>query len=399
MTQSVTESSISPGPLSPFSTYSAASGITSDGERDPPSHPNMSRALPNRPSRPDAPDLGAFGPVFRALTNLQHRGGPNALDLRNVTPTSFALSHSDDSDPLQGAPLWAQRRVTSYLTSSLPGSPVRGRTSLPHDSDDTASEYDDGTELEVPIEDEISGDRPSLGYLDQALTYLAAEREKLAARRELRGNSSTTSDSASQLLVPNSTRRKRRRKRTRSARRGAPEDGAHTETATGGPDGVDEASADNEDGDTSSSSLSVSSSSPRYTKTSPATPAVFRKEKLKQRANADHNPRLHHSRSTPSLHVTAKSFDARAIQLRTLAHKLRLLFPPEARALSDVLSRNFSSQSTFADPRGPAPQPQDTLIHVFIDQCVRSYPPLPPPLTFILCFISARTSLSDSFPT
>ena len=399
MTQSVTESSISPGPLSPFSTYSAASGITSDGERDPPSHPNMSRALPNHPSPPDAPDLGAFGPVFRALTNLQHRGGPNALDLRNVTPTSFALSHSDDSDPLQGAPLWAQRRVTSYLTSSLPGSPVRGRTSLPHDSDDTASEYDDGTELEVPIEDEISGDRPSLGYLDQALTYLAAEREKLAARRELRGNSSTTSDSASQLLVPNSTRRKRRRKRTRSARRGAPEDGAHTETATGGPDGVDEASADNEDGDTSSSSLEVSSSSPRYTKTSPATPAVFRKEKLKQRANADHNPRLHHSRSTPSLHVTAKSFDARAIQLRTLAHKLRLLFPPEARALSDVLSRNFASQSTFADPRGPAPQPQDTLIHVFIDQCVRSYPPLPPPLTFILCFISARTSLSDSFPT
>ncbi len=33
MTQSVTDSSISPGPLSPFSTYSAASGITSDGKR------------------------------------------------------------------------------------------------------------------------------------------------------------------------------------------------------------------------------------------------------------------------------------------------------------------------------------------------------------------------------
>ncbi|KAI1798290.1 hypothetical protein LXA43DRAFT_876430 [Ganoderma leucocontextum] len=345
MTQSVTESSISPGPLSPFSTYSVASGITSD----------------------DAPDLGAFGPVFRALTNLQQRGGPNALDFRNVTPTSFALSHSDDSDPLQGPSLWTQRRVTSYLTSSLPASPVRGRTSLPPETDDTASEYDDGTELEVPIEDEISVDRPSLGYLDQALTYLAAEREKLAARRELRGNSSTTSDSASQLLVLSSARRTRRRKRTRSARRGAPEDGGHTETATGGPDGVDATSADNEDGDTSSSSLDVSSSSPRYTKTTPATPAIFRKQKQKQRAQADHNPRLHHSRSTPSLHVTTKSFDARAIQLRTLAHKLRLLFPPEAQALSDVLSSNFAPQSLFADPRGPAPQPQDTLIHVFID--------------------------------
>lgn len=396
MTQSVTESSISPGPLSPFSTYSAASGITSDGERDLPSHPNMPRECTHQ--QPDAPDLGAFGPVFRALTNLQNPGGPNVLDLRNVTPTSFALSHSDDSDPLQGPSLWTQRRVTSYLTSSLPGSPIRGRTSLPPDTDDTASEYDDGTELEVPIEDEITVDRPSLGYLDQALTYLAAEREKLAARRELRENSSTTSDSASQLLVSTSARRKRRRKRTRSARRDAPEDRAHTETAMGGPDGVDEASADNEDGDTSSSSLDVSSSSPRYTKTTPATPAIFRKEKQMQRASADHNPRLHHSRSTPSLHVTTKSFDARAIQLRTLAHKLRLLFPPEAQALLDVLSRNFASQSSFADPRGPAPQLQDTLIHVFIDQCVPSYPPLLALLTPISPFISARTSLSDSFP-
>ncbi|RPD65396.1 hypothetical protein L226DRAFT_501712 [Lentinus tigrinus ALCF2SS1-7] len=343
MTQSVTDSSISPGPLSPFSTYSAASGITSD----------------------DAPDLGAFTTVFRALTNLHPRGGADVT--RSATPTSsFAFSHSDDSDPLQGPSVWTSRRVTSYLTSSLPGSPVRGRSVLPPDSDDTASEYDDGTELEVPIEDEDPLERPSLGDLDEALTYLAAEREKLAARREQRGNTSTTSDSASQLLV-SASRRKRRRKRARSVRRSALDDGTHTETTAGGIDGVDAASADVEDGDTSSSSQDVSSSSPPNYKTTPATPAIFRKEKRKNRANAEHNPRLHHSRSTPSLHVMTKSFDARTIQLRTLAHKLRLLFPSESDALQAMLSRDFTSSLTYADPRGPVPQSQDTLIHVFVD--------------------------------
>lgn len=302
------------------------------------------------------------------MTNLRARGSSDEADARSATPTSsFALSHSDDSDSLQGPSVWTTRRVTSYLTSSLPGSPIRGRSSLPPESEDTASEYDDGTELEVPIEDENTMDRPSLGYLDEALTYLAAEREKLAAKRELRGNSSTTSDSPSQLLVPTS-RRKRRRKHTRSARRGGLDDGTQPETA-GEVDGVEEASADVEDGESSSSSQDVSSSSPYY-KTTPATPAILRREKQKARISSEQNPRLHHSRSTPSLHVTTKSFDARTIQLRTLAHKLRLLFPSEAKALSTILSRDFTSSLTYADPRGPVPQSQDTLIHVFIDQCV-----------------------------
>ncbi|KAI0330645.1 hypothetical protein GY45DRAFT_1323383 [Cubamyces sp. BRFM 1775] len=354
MTQSVTESSISPSPFSPFSTYSVASGVTSD----------------------DAPDLGAFTTVFRALNTFNPRVQPNGANVRSATPTSsFALSQSDDSDPVQGPSGWATRRPTAYLTTSLPGSPARGRSVQPSESDATASDYDDGTELEVPIEDENTMDRPSLGYLDSALTFLAAEREKLAARRELRGNSSTTSDSASPYVIPSASRRKRRRKRNRSTqdtRRTALEDGPETEATAGGADAVDEASADNEDGDTSSSSVDVSSSSANC-KTTPATPAILRKEKHKQRAVADQNPRLHHSKSTPTLkpnptlHVMTKSFDARTIQLRTLAHKLRLLFPSEGSALSAILSRDFTSSLTYADPRGPVPQSQDTLIHVFID--------------------------------
>ncbi|KAI9064728.1 hypothetical protein FKP32DRAFT_1611048 [Trametes sanguinea] len=338
--------------------------------------------LPARRGRPrlrgeaweDAPDLGAFTTVFRALNNL-NRGQPIGANVRSATPTSsFALSQSDDSDPVQGPSGWATRRSTTYLTASLPGSPVRGRSVHPSDSDATASDYDDGTELEVPIEDENTVDRPSLGYLDQTLTFLAAEREKLAARRELRGNNST-SDSASPFNVQSSTRRKRRRKRNRSAqdtRRSAFVEGAQAQTNDADADAVDEASADNEEGDTSSSSVDVSSSSANY-KTTPGTPAILRREKQKQRADADQNPRLHHSKSTPTLkpnhnlHVMTKSFDARTIQLRTLAHKLRLLFPSEANALTAILSRDFTSALTYADPRGPVPQSQDTLIHVFID--------------------------------
>ena len=313
---------------------------------------------------------------------------------RSATPTSsFALSHSDDSDPLQHPSAWSGRRVTSFLTSSLPGSPVRGRSVLP-DSDDTASEYDDGTELEVPIEDENPLDRPSLGDLEEALTYLAAEREKLAAKLEQRGNASTTSDSASQLhALP--SRRKRRRKRARSARPSALDDGTHTETVAGGVDGVDAASADVEDGDTSSSSQDVSSSSPHNYKSTPATPAIFRKEKRKARANAEHNPRLHHSRSTPSLHVMTRSFDARTIQLRTLAHKLRLLFPSESDALQAMLSRDFTSSLTYADPRGPVPQSQDTLIHVFIDQYASDHPLYLPFMLIRSCFAALTFLLAS----
>ncbi|KAI0826688.1 hypothetical protein BC628DRAFT_251879 [Trametes gibbosa] len=322
----------------------------------------------------DAPDLGAFTTVFRALNNFNPRVQPNGHNVRAATPTSsFAYSQSDDSDPVPGPSGWATRRVPSYRTASLPGSPVRSHSVHSSESDATASDYDDGTELEVPIEDENTMDRPSLGYLDQTLTYIAAEREKLAARREFRGNNSTTSDSASPYVVP-SGRRKRRRKRNRSAldpRRSLLADSTLTETTGGEVDGVEETSADNEDEGTSSS-VEASSSSPLY-KTTPATPAILRKQKQKQRENADNNPRLHHSKSTPTLkpnptlHVMTKSFDARTIQLRTLAHKLRLLFPSDAQALLAILSRDFTSSLTYADPRGPVPQSQDTLIHVFID--------------------------------
>ena len=405
MTQSVTESSISPGPLSPFSTYSVASGITSDGKRY---CLQVQMMCINCVNNADAPDLGAFGPVFRALTNLQR--GQDA-DLRGATPTSsFALSHSDDSDPLQGPSTWTVRRVPR-VTSSLPGSPTPARSSLPPETDETASEYDDGTELEVPIYDVApmdsqsvdypTVDRPSLGYLDQALTYIQAEREKFVLRRELRGNGSTTSDSPSQFVLPPTMRRKRRRKRPKPVRRTAQDDDTRVETAVDEGDGVDEGSADNEDGDTSSSSFDAPSSPSRF-KTTPSTPATFRREKQKQRAAAEQNPRLHHSRSTPSLQVSTHSFDVRTIQLRTLAHKLRLLFSTEREALTEVLARDFTSSLAYADPRGPVPQSQDTLIHVFIDQCVLLFSCVYLlPLTLICTVVTsvARIFLSDSLIT
>jgi hypothetical protein len=128
---------------------------------------------------------------------------------------------------------------------------------------------------------------------------------------------------------------------------------------------------------------------------------------------------LTHSRSTPSLRPiataallppavvpgTAKgtkrgkgtageagALNPRVIQLRTLAHKLRLLFPKDDRHIAKVLARANTKSSNSAgtimatnaeanggavssldilfDPRGSPPGPKDPIIHVFIDQYV-----------------------------
>jgi len=108
---------------------------------------------------------------------------------------------------------------------------------------------------------------------------------------------------------------------------------------------------------------------------------------------------------------TVKPLDPRVIQLRSLAHKLRLLFPEDAGELGVLLDRDFGvrrggggsvrrrrrsgdgggeddvvgehgddgeEEMAFVDPRGPEPKEGDSLIHVFIDQCVPSPSPLHP---------------------
>ncbi|KAH9950715.1 hypothetical protein B0H21DRAFT_455656 [Amylocystis lapponica] len=355
MVQSVSDSAFSPIPFSPFSSYSVASGITSD----------------------DAPDLGAFTTVFRALGTLQPRTGNGHLtDVESATPnSSLAFSQSDyDSEPAAGSTVWLRDPVASYLSYSSPGDSVsRGRSPAASESDTTASDVE---RTDLPDLDNIDTvDQPSLGLLDEALGFIAAERAKfVAAQREtgMRGNSSTTtttSDSVWKHVIQ--PRRKRRRKKNRSVqevsrvRASEQTEEAQTETTANANDDVDTTAADDDDAYESSSSVEISSSPP-HLKSTPGTPPHSKKGK--RRASVEPRPLIHHSKSTPALRLPVTiPFDARALQLRTLAHKLRLLFPADAAALSSILSLNNPESSTFIDPRGPSPQSQDTLIHVFID--------------------------------
>ena len=99
MSSAVSDTTVSPAPFSPFSTYSSTSGVTSDGNF--PHH--LPQPLPSSKLLPlaftGAPDLGEFTTVFRALGNF-NRGRSNRDHFDDfddaTTPTSLALSPSDD---------------------------------------------------------------------------------------------------------------------------------------------------------------------------------------------------------------------------------------------------------------------------------------------------------------
>ena len=216
------------------------------------------------------------------------------------------------------------------------------------------------------------GDQPSLGYLDEALGFIAAERAKFFASRDaaggaVAGNRSSTSDSVFRAIVQ--SRKKRRKKKVVNSHNQGPtswtplslDSDSRIEDAAGDPSGTGDATLE----DTSSSF--DSSSSPAKN----ATPVTARGRDSRKKGKAiEMATPLLHSKSTPSLRLTATSLplDPRVLKLRALAHKLRLLFPEDAARLSSILSNDQANEEDFVDPRGPKPQSKDTLIHVFIDQ-------------------------------
>lgn len=315
--------------------------------------------------------------MFRALNTFQPRtGGPvHPADVVNATASSLGFSLSDyDSEVAQISPVWSRGQLSAYLSYSSPESVSRGR-SPPSDSDSTASDVERRTLLEM--DDPIAGTigEPSLGYLDEALEFLAAERAKLLAQRELglKGNSSsttttTTSDGVWRHVIQ--PRRKRRRKKNRSVqevsrvRISERDQETLTESTT-----ADDHDGDADDGYDSSSSVDVTSSPQARAKAA----ASFHDKQDKQGKRRPRplapteKLRLHHSKSTPNLIPPVSiPLDARALHLRNLAHKLRLFFPQDVVALRTILSPESANQG-FVDTRGPEPRSQDTLIHVFID--------------------------------
>ncbi|KZT64738.1 hypothetical protein DAEQUDRAFT_752863 [Daedalea quercina L-15889] len=363
MTQSVSDSTLSPTPFSPFSSYSEVSGVTSD----------------------DAPDLGAFTTVFRALTTLQPRNAPTQPNDVNtgtsISPLAFSPS-VDDSEVPSSSTAWSHHPVNDYLSYSSPDSPRRGRSPLLSDSESTASDLDRTDLLRAEAEvAELIG-QPSLGDLDEALGFLAAERARLLAQREkgLRttGNTSsttTTSDIIYRHVIQPRRRRRRRRNRSEgvSRVRGSERELGHlTETTTTA--GVEDVGDDGGDEAYASSSSVDNTSSPSAAMRTATAPARFKPERGRRTIGqtTSQKARLVHSRSTPNLiPPVSLPIDARVLHLRNLAHKLRLFFPNEAAALRDVLdpetTSGISEEAGFIDTRGPEPGSQDTLIHVFID--------------------------------
>ncbi|KAI0700285.1 hypothetical protein BC835DRAFT_442595 [Cytidiella melzeri] len=301
----------------------------------------------------DAPDLGAFTTVFRALNTYQPPRAVNDSvtqldsDESARTPTSSFLLSDYDSEAPVNTTVWAHRNIADYL-----------------------DETDDNPEPASPTED---GEQPSLGLLG-ALDFLAAERLKFAAQLPPAGSiarehsSNATSDDTwiHAVVQP---RRKRRRKMNRSnsvqVRRPAAGDGSAD--ATGEVDTTN----DEEEGEEDSTDSSDIREPPRYYESTPPSPPVnATRAGREQRKEKEQENRLtmHPSHSTPSLRLTASiPIDPRVLQLRNLAHKLRMLFPKDAASLAAVLSDDQPGSDDFVDPRGPVPHSKDTLVHVFLD--------------------------------
>lgn len=402
MTRSVSDTTHSPTPFSPFSSYSVASGATSDGTVSLPLF-HVPRIFTSFTI--DAPDLGAFTTVFRALNTLQPTFPVHQTHVWNAPSTSSSvMSPSEyDSETTRDSIVWSRPGPSSYAPYSSPESPLRSRSAPPSDVGSTVSDDDLGT----PLQDEDNGHtsdaleeplgQPSLGYLDEALEFLAAERARITAQRDAgRADSSTASDIV--LRHPLQPRRRRRRRKNRSRqeisilRRPEKDEDERTESAVTieetGTDRPIPVHDDNSSNDPSSSSH-VKSSSDNVLVTPPA-------ERARQRSSTAKPRLLQHSKSTPSLRFPLSlPFDARIIQQRALAHKLRLFFPKDNAALTSILNINLPQATTSADPRGPVPQSQDTLIHVFIDQCVLLFS-LNSELNQVFPFvIVAQTFLSD----
>lgn len=371
------DTTTSPTPFSPFSTYSAPSEATSD----------------------ELPDLGAFTNVFRALNDFQHyprTGIPIPIAERQtsisslvaLSPTSVESVTPDDTNSTVWSPTngvsyfsdsWHERlsiRSSGLRSRSLPlsergsdESDTEGEELLPHAGDIRTFSINEAVNI---LRREAS--QPSLGYLGEALGFIAAERARFVALRDTNGpkagpggsRSSTSENIWRHVVQP---RRKRRRKKTVKSHSQEPmqrqplviDIDSRTSTAELGAKGDDGAV-----GHSSSSSVENSSPSPVYNSTSVTS---GNKGKHRRSSLPRTRSRLLHSRSTPTLRLAPFStpLDPRVLKLRALAHKLRLLFPQDAARLASILRHDFPDEENFVDPRGPSPRSNDTLVHVFID--------------------------------
>ncbi|KAF9261173.1 hypothetical protein L218DRAFT_931544 [Marasmius fiardii PR-910] len=324
-------------------------------------------------------------------------------DARAVKPRMVQIEDLDELDSTFGHDLYDDNETNNNSKELKPVEP--GSLDLKQLQLNEESEQSTGFEEEVD-------EQPSLGYLDEALRFIAAERERWKAQHGAGLTNGSTSE----------PRRKRRRKR-KTPRAHSTTRASTTSTNISSLTSASSLLAssstpsllstifqsstvrdEGEDGDADDSSSSYdhrySSSSPQVAtrlplfKSSPATPRKGGKNPQRQ-----HNPKLKHSTSTPQLRppsqpVVVEEDNPRIYLLRSLGKKLEKLFPEDKRFLRTVGYGSLSVSSptgdpsyfdafsgddvgvgvlgNFVDTRGSSPRLKKTesderIIHVFVD--------------------------------
>ncbi|KAF8509521.1 hypothetical protein BU17DRAFT_98851 [Hysterangium stoloniferum] len=349
----------------------------SDTVSEPPLSPFSNRSLLSDGTQTsDEPaDLGAFTSVFRVMHQLQAQQQPIPVRSSPIRPESRTTTRSDseyESDDEEASVAWSHTLIDSYMdhhsvhSGSNPSSP-RIHSHEEHEdeegseSSDTEGMYEDGMN-----EDGQNGLAPSLGDLDSALGFLAAEQAKLTASQDVRSiGHSSTGDSAWRHVVE--PRRKRRRKRKGGSGHSPNIEEGKLLSVTVVPTP-----------ETSSSSLESSSSPGKLRVSPPAREPIL----VSTKAHRAKPRQLSHSRPTQQnlyiassssspphttiVHSLLNTIDPRLSRLRGLTLKVQHQYPQNAFQLKQVLRHDFPSNN-IVDPRGPEPVRGDPLTHVFID--------------------------------
>ncbi|KAF7311644.1 hypothetical protein MKEN_01067700 [Mycena kentingensis (nom. inval.)] len=354
---------------------------TSSASTSPASPFTTTHSIPSEPTSDELPDLGNFQAVFRGWrealhprTNAMHR-----VQQHSTTSSSMEIESETSESPAPGSTVWNRRPIASYL-DSVSRSTDPDDTCSPSPGSGSNTEGDARTlELDLEAVDYELSDledlelepQPSLGLLDGALSFLAAERARWTAQRE--AGTAANEGAWKHVAEP---RRKRRRKRRNPKTDDLSKD-----------DQVEEGdSVAAEDADDSSSSFDYATTTTNTTtthKSVPATPSRSRRERRRQQALAatssgSSSRPLMHSKSTPQLRPLPLLTEQhphypRLLQLRALVKKLGKLFPPDKPILDRLIpddhefSRRLREDDYFVDPRGQLPGDNDVLVHVFID--------------------------------
>ncbi|KAJ8082413.1 hypothetical protein PM082_008268 [Marasmius tenuissimus] len=256
-------------------------------------------------------------------------------------------------------------------------------------NEESQSQSEQSTDLGDVSLQEASEEQPSLGFLDEALRFIAAERERWNAQRE----AGLVSINGS-VPLSSEPRRKRRRKRktprahsvTRiSTTSGNPSftPGSSYTASASTPSLLStifqSANADADDADADADADDSSSSfDQQYTrrpihghqslfKSTPSTPSrqrtrggITKQLQPNRKSNANANPRLKHASSTPQLRPPSRIVAAPVVsednprvgQLRSLGKKLEKLFPEDREFLRSVGYGPLSVQKSYFDGGG-----------------------------------------------